>query len=568
MKHITFLLLVLCSALSVQANKHLIELNPEWLNQTDIDVRNVDFVPRDHQDLIQKHLLLVEQTLRSRSTDHLTTDQKAKRDQCLDILHEYALAGAFPQNNAYSYLTPIFVDDNQVYCAVGHLMKETGHASIAQWLDSQNELVFVKDIKNVEAAQWMQDYGLSLDECAWIQPGYLGPKVTIDDVPLDLSGLSPTSPIVNRLLDTATNLTFSATMTSTVLGTGVSGSADGSVWLEYDASGNRSQIDIQFSDTATRLIVINKEAVIDTNNAPVLGTPGSGVWLAQDTIMVNNAAINFFGVVSNGIYHSGYVSHCYSPFSTINSVLLAKDFVTPYDTFKFDDPSNSGWGADLIVFDYIGQDPQANYTIDVVPTSAMGDGAVRLVLTAITDNNSPITVSADDITYTLDSDDQGVHIRWTDPAYDQTVSYQIERSTDYTDWQVISGDILSENGDGEYSYLDTEPNRGMNYYRIALNSVNGHKRTTQVQSISVEEKASPVYSALEILGSNQVSSELKIIYKDELNGSQIQIFDVQGKLHSIPTDQQPNQATLNTSSLSSGLYFVRMGDHFARFVKK
>ena len=49
-------------------------------------------------ELIQMHLSLVEEKLRSTDTDHLSVNQRKNRLAALDILHTYWKNGVFPQN--------------------------------------------------------------------------------------------------------------------------------------------------------------------------------------------------------------------------------------------------------------------------------------------------------------------------------------------------------------------------------------------------------------------------------------------------------------------------------------
>ncbi len=215
------LLIIFGSSLNAQSQQTLAELNPEWLNQDDIDINNIDIVATTPVELIQQHLLLAEQTLRLRSTEHLDASQKAGRERCLDILHDYALTGVYPTNTDYAESTPIFIDNLDVFCAVGHLMKETGYEQLARHIDAVDERVFVRNIRNPEAAEWMHKFGLSLGECALIQPSYCPPDSLVlirDHIQLDLTGLDTLNSITNRNIP-GTNINFDAELTRVILDT-------------------------------------------------------------------------------------------------------------------------------------------------------------------------------------------------------------------------------------------------------------------------------------------------------------------------------------------------------------
>ncbi len=166
------LLLVVFFVLKTNANPLLIEINQEWLHQSDVNLRAINLNPHSETEAIQLHLKLVEQTLRVRDVSHLSPQQKLNRTNCLNILNKYWKTEVFPQNEEFSYRTPIFIDKYNTFCAVGHLMKESGFEKVAREISRENNLVFVRNISNNKAVDWMNWAGLTMEECAWIQPGY------------------------------------------------------------------------------------------------------------------------------------------------------------------------------------------------------------------------------------------------------------------------------------------------------------------------------------------------------------------------------------------------------------
>lgn len=169
------ILFVLAIALSASANPCLVEVNKEWLNQPDVNLSRITHMPQTEADAIQLHLRLVEKILRSRDGSHLNKQQRANRQQCLDILNAYWKSKVFPQNKKYDFRTPIFIDQYNTFCAVGHLMKESGFEHIACEISKEDNLIYVRDIKNRKAADWMSWAGFTMEECAWIQPAYSNP---------------------------------------------------------------------------------------------------------------------------------------------------------------------------------------------------------------------------------------------------------------------------------------------------------------------------------------------------------------------------------------------------------
>ncbi|MCB9047247.1 MAG: T9SS type A sorting domain-containing protein [Chitinophagales bacterium] len=151
----------------------LCEVNKCWKEQPDIAGLNYPVNDnRMEKEWISIHLQLVEQTLRTRSTEHLTTAQKNNRLAALEHLNQYWHSGAFPVNDQYAYRTPIFIDRYDNFCAVGYLVKATGHEDVSRLIASKTNLAYVREMHYPELQDWAYEYGFTIDELAWIQPGY------------------------------------------------------------------------------------------------------------------------------------------------------------------------------------------------------------------------------------------------------------------------------------------------------------------------------------------------------------------------------------------------------------
>lgn len=173
MKTVLTFLLCLLSVAGMGHNatfNKLAEVNKCWREQKDAPV--VTAQAANEHEWIQLHLSLVEQTLRQRSTKQLNAQQAANRTACLDYLHEYWNAGNFPINEDYNYRTPIFIDKHDNFCAVGYLVKASGHEAVSRMISSKTNLAYVKQMHYPELNKWAEDYGFTVDELAWIQPGY------------------------------------------------------------------------------------------------------------------------------------------------------------------------------------------------------------------------------------------------------------------------------------------------------------------------------------------------------------------------------------------------------------
>lgn len=169
-------LIALC--LSINANsrnatlERLCEVNACWRQHMNASI-NADLgLPADESSWIAFHLRLVEAQLRLQGTDGLSEAQVARRKQGLDHLHKYWQARRFPINEDYAYRTPIFIDRYDNFCAVGYLIKASGHEPLARYISAKSNLAYVKDMAYPELKAWAVENGFTRDELAWIQPAY------------------------------------------------------------------------------------------------------------------------------------------------------------------------------------------------------------------------------------------------------------------------------------------------------------------------------------------------------------------------------------------------------------
>lgn len=125
---------------------------------------------------IRKHLARVEADLRAHPPAGLSPAQAEARKRRLDDLHAYRLRGEFPRNRDFpDSLVPYFIDDRGIACAVGHLVIASGHRGFAEHIRLTQNHAYIREIADPRLSQWAEASGLTLEECARIQPGYGGP---------------------------------------------------------------------------------------------------------------------------------------------------------------------------------------------------------------------------------------------------------------------------------------------------------------------------------------------------------------------------------------------------------
>ena len=152
---------------------HLLEVNKEWAQQKVAwpSLCEPVYFENDRQ-RIQKHLQLVEQDLRSRSTDHWSAEQVKRRLHHLDVLQDYWQEGCFPVNHYHQVRQPYFVDDFGTACAVGYLLLEDGEETFVDRIVQENNYAYLHEMPYPELEAWATHNGFLTEELAWIQPGY------------------------------------------------------------------------------------------------------------------------------------------------------------------------------------------------------------------------------------------------------------------------------------------------------------------------------------------------------------------------------------------------------------
>ncbi len=122
---------------------------------------------------IRTHLYYVGSLLRNTSSDHLSYEQWMNRMKILGMLQQYNEAGNFPVNRDYpGERKPCFIDADGNICAVGYLIEQTKGREMAEAINAKYKYDLLLDMDEPAIAAWAEEFGLTLEECAMIQPVY------------------------------------------------------------------------------------------------------------------------------------------------------------------------------------------------------------------------------------------------------------------------------------------------------------------------------------------------------------------------------------------------------------
>lgn len=195
--HLTHILFLACLFLNntlqaqapqtlLQAYQHLEEVNAQWQHHLDAAPdQTIQF--NTDQERIQYHLELVEQYLRANPPQHLSAEALQQRQELLDVLQSYAAAKQFPKNHYHPVRQPYFVDREGTHCAVGYLMARSGATDLVAQVHEQYNYDYLLDMPQEGIIAWADTHGFTVDELAWIQPGY-PPSTPFDPIGAGTNG--------------------------------------------------------------------------------------------------------------------------------------------------------------------------------------------------------------------------------------------------------------------------------------------------------------------------------------------------------------------------------------------
>ncbi len=306
----TLLSILLFAYYSVTANvstlSMLNEVNAEWKNNFDgqLLASSVKIVNnKSFNDWIATHLMLVEQTLRQRSMQHLNAAQTRNRLKLLDELNSYWHAGIFPVNDYLPFKNPVFIDRVGTHCAVGYLMQQSGAEALAEKIDSENKFVYVKAIKTTGVSEWANENGFTIDELAWIQPGY-PVAFTADDMAGGLNGN-----VRELAIDPASQLIYAGgSFNASIAGSACNGVA---VYMNDISGWNWVPLGNGVNGTINALLIHNNKLYAGGEFTMAGTVPAKNVavydlatmqWQSMGSL---DSTVNSFAVYNNEIYAGG-----------------------------------------------------------------------------------------------------------------------------------------------------------------------------------------------------------------------------------------------------------------------
>lgn len=121
---------------------------------------------------IKTHLEYVISVLIKEDIKRLNVIQKENRKHLINLLAEYIDSEQFPKNNHFKERRPVFIDEDDNFCAVGYLIAQTEGEAVAREINKVHKFDAIKEITSEVLEKWLIKNGLSAHEAAMIQPWY------------------------------------------------------------------------------------------------------------------------------------------------------------------------------------------------------------------------------------------------------------------------------------------------------------------------------------------------------------------------------------------------------------
>jgi Secretion system C-terminal sorting domain len=199
------------------------------------------------------------------------------------------------------------------------------------------------------------------------------------------------------------------------------------------------------------------------------------------------------------------------------------------------------------------------YTGSLDDIIAYGNALTSAQVTQLYNYSNTTSLPLDWLSFSAQAAGSGVYLQWsTDHSVDNNF-FDIERSTDGTNFSVIGQISSLDSGDNAigaaaYNYTDVNPPQGNVFYRIMEVDKDGQESWSSISEVTIGKGLAGIH-----LQNNPVTDEVTVINNGQILLQRIQVLDVSGR---VLIDQAPYSSNsvlqLGTSSLPSGYYLLRV----------
>jgi hypothetical protein len=308
----------------------------------------------------------------------------------------------------------------------------------------------------------------------------------------------------------------------------------------------------------------------------------SEIWAAGRTVDASN---NFFGLVYRSVNHqpvfTGGLTQTWNTSPNTNSPLpqnlvrttdadisqiLSYSVVTPpshgvLNGFPATAITNNGTATPA----GMSYTPAAGYTGTDQFVLKVSAGDIHSQTTINVNILSTLPLNLRDFRVT--NDNGHAKITWVTEAESNTSRFEIERSQDGTNFQLLSSLPAAGNNPGinYYNYLDLTPAQGINYYRLKLINLDGTVTVYEVRTIRFDTVVPPVILMRNPARNRQVGFILNSTGKFTAT-----IYDLQGRRikERIINNNFPSQYIIDAGEIADGIYLLNISGQDQKYSQK
>ncbi len=198
----------------------------------------------------------------------------------------------------------------------------------------------------------------------------------------------------------------------------------------------------------------------------------------------------------------------------------------------------------------------AGITITEMPVEVKTAGNSNIFNIAITDeckvNALPVELSS----FYGNENDGDVDLEWSTASEENSSHFEVQKSTNGNDWEVI-GKVESNHNSAEenyYSFTDNKVRNTTNYYRLRMVDFDASYEFSDIIKVTMEEiKASVQVKAFPNPTIDYLNIELNADNATEIN---IRLTNVAGNTLQQRTASNDDNVQFDMNSLPSGIYFL------------
>ena len=150
---------------------------------------------------------------------------------------------------------------------------------------------------------------------------------------------------------------------------------------------------------------------------------------------------------------------------------------------------------------------------------------------------------------------ENIELQWTVASETNNEGFQVQKSKDGRNWENIGfvGGAGNTHIDQAYSWLDTSPSSGANYYRLVQIDFDYQYSYSELVVVNYTPDLVPVIT----ISPNPVKNNFRLTVNTTIFDASISIYSPEGKLvKKVLVDEVGND--IDISTLPTGLYYVEL----------